>query len=92
MLAPLVSHGLLKERFAALATDSIRVRLLENAGYEVTVSELVMADDTPKNLLIKATSRSRSVSALPKLKDVRSEALGVTLALEREIKEEEILI
>jgi SAM-dependent methyltransferase len=55
MLAPLVSHGLLKERFAALATDSIRVRLLENAGYEVTVSELVMADDTPKNLLIRAT-------------------------------------
>jgi SAM-dependent methyltransferase len=99
-LSPLVSHGLLKERFAALATDSIRVRLLENVGYEVTVSELVTADDTPKNLLIRAiripamdggAGQSRSfgnaetVSAGMR-QDSLSEALGVTLALEREMR------
>jgi SAM-dependent methyltransferase len=85
MLSPLVSHGLLKERFAALATDAIRVRLLENAGYAVTVSELVTAEDTPKNLLIRGVLKPHSPAAETLPKDLLSETLGVSLTLEREL-------
>ena len=33
LLAPLLRHGLAKERFAALVTDTLRAQLLELAGY-----------------------------------------------------------
>ena len=53
-VAPLLAHGLFKERFAEWLTDGLRVLALEAAGYTVTVSELVDAVHTPKNVLIGA--------------------------------------
>ncbi len=47
-------HGILKERFAALATDGIRTSLLEAMGYEARVMEFIDMEHTPKNLLIRA--------------------------------------
>lgn len=54
-IAGLVSHGLLRQRQADLITDSLRILLLERAGYEVRVAEFVDAEHTAKNLLIMAT-------------------------------------
>ena len=34
----MTQHGLIKERFAALATDSIRAEILKLVGYEVQVN------------------------------------------------------
>jgi len=56
-LAPLLRHGILRERFAALATDALRAELLEAAGYRVQVLEFVDMSHTPKNLLIRAVKR-----------------------------------
>ncbi|MCQ6558825.1 class I SAM-dependent methyltransferase [Paenibacillus mendelii] len=54
-LKPLLSHGLLKERFAALATDAVRAQLLEVLGYKVQLLEFIDPEHTPKNILIRAT-------------------------------------
>ncbi|MFB3785143.1 MAG: SAM-dependent methyltransferase [bacterium] len=51
---PIVRHGIFKHRFADLLTDMARALFLESQGYTVTAGEFVSADDTPKNLLIRA--------------------------------------
>ena len=53
----LLRHGILKERFAALATDALRAAALEAAGYRTQILEFVDLDHTPKNLLIRAVKR-----------------------------------
>lgn len=54
MLAPMLGHGIIRERFAALATDSIRASLLELLGYKTQILEFIDLEHTPKNLLIRA--------------------------------------
>jgi hypothetical protein len=55
--APLLRHGILKERLASLVTDAMRAELLEAAGYAVQILEFVDTEHTPKNLLIRALRR-----------------------------------
>ena len=55
--AALLEHGILKERFAALATDALRAEYLEAAGYKVQVLEFIDMAHTPKNLLIRAVRK-----------------------------------
>ena len=38
---PFLRYGLIKERFAALATDAIRAELLEKSGYKVQILEFI---------------------------------------------------
>ncbi|MCC7422208.1 MAG: SAM-dependent methyltransferase [Planctomycetaceae bacterium] len=56
-LEPLLRHGILRERFASLATDALRAACLEAAGYRTQVIEFIDLDHTPKNLLLRATRR-----------------------------------
>lgn len=53
-LAPILDYGLLKERFAALLTDGLRAKYLEQSGYETQVLEFIDMEHTPKNILIRA--------------------------------------
>ena len=53
-LAPVMDYGLLRERFAALATDGLRAKYLESVGYETQVLEFIDMEHTPKNILIRA--------------------------------------
>ncbi|WP_274649435.1 class I SAM-dependent methyltransferase [Paenibacillus humicola] len=57
-LQPLLAHGLLKERFAALATDAVRAQLLGVLGYGVQMLEFIDPEHTPKNILIRAVKGS----------------------------------
>ncbi|MDR0957982.1 MAG: SAM-dependent methyltransferase [Clostridiales bacterium] len=50
----MLRHGVMKERFAALLTDTIRTAALAERGYRCDVSDFVDAEHTPKNLLIRA--------------------------------------
>ncbi len=49
----LLSHGLIKERFSALLTDSIRAQVLKSCGYEVDIIEFVDFAHSPKNLMLR---------------------------------------
>lgn len=50
----MTQHGLIRERFAALATDSIRAEILTLVGYETQVLEFIDIEHTPKNILLRA--------------------------------------
>ena len=85
--AALLKHGILKERFAALATDALRAEYLEAAGYRVQVLEFIDMSHTPKNLLLRAVRRQTAVSASAEnaateaKKSALSEAASLTTAL-----------
>lgn len=64
-LGPLTQHGILKERFAALATDALRARVLEFCGYKTQVVEFIDLEHTPKNLLIRAIRQRQPASVHP---------------------------
>lgn len=71
LLAPLLKHGVLKERLAALATDALRGAALEQAGYDVKIVEFIDAAHTPKNILIRAlfTGRKPQDNSLKSFKE-----------------------
>ena len=60
MLAPVMDYGLLRERFAALVTDGLRAKYLENMGYETQVLEFIDMEHTPKNILLRALKKESS--------------------------------
>ncbi len=56
-LVPISTYGITKDRFAAIATDTMRASLLTACGYQTQVMEFIDIEHTPKNLLIRATRR-----------------------------------
>ena len=61
VLRPIGQHGILRERFAALATDALRAQALEICGYRTQVVEFIDLEHTAKNVLIRAI-RSKGTS------------------------------
>jgi SAM-dependent methyltransferase len=58
-LAAIARHGILHERFAALATDALRALVLDLCGYTTQVVEFIDLEHTAKNILIRAVRRDR---------------------------------
>jgi Methyltransferase domain len=83
-LAPLLGHGILRERFAALATDAARAQLLEAVGYDAEVVEFVDLEHTAKNVLIRAVRKdgSEDTKAMRRYRAFKRQ-LGIDPALER---------
>jgi len=57
VLNPLLSHGILKERFASILTDALRALLLEANGYRCDVIEFIDAEHTAKNIMLRAVKK-----------------------------------
>jgi hypothetical protein len=83
-LAPLLRHGVLRERFAAEVTDAARAQLLALAGYDVQLVEFVETEHTPKNVLIRAVRGGKREPArlAREYRDFKG-ALGIDPYLER---------
>jgi len=56
-LHSLLKHGILKERFAAMVTDSLRAAALEISGYRTQVMEFIDLEHTLKNVLLRAVRK-----------------------------------
>ena len=57
----LEKHSILKQKFCDAATDSLRALRLEAEGYDVEALELIDPEETPKNVMIRA-SRSKKIA------------------------------
>ena len=67
----LLRDGLLKERFCALLTDSIRAEILRDFGYKVDVLEFVDFSHSPKNIMLRCKlSTPREPAQNEKLKNL----------------------
>ncbi|MEX1098053.1 MAG: SAM-dependent methyltransferase, partial [Planctomycetales bacterium] len=90
-LSPLLRHGILKERLAALATDALRAEVLEQHGYRTQVVEFIDLEHTAKNLLIRAVRRDGAAPRDDRAAEYRrlKELLGIEdFHLERALAEE----
>jgi SAM-dependent methyltransferase len=83
LLAPVLRHGLAKERFAALVTDTLRAQLLELNGYRTQLVEFVSLEHTAKNVLIRAVKGPPANSETRRAYEELRDSLGLDLALER---------
>ncbi len=56
-LSPVLSYGILRERFSALLTDGLRAEALKLFGYKTSVLEFIDMEHTPKNIMIRAVKK-----------------------------------
>ena len=56
-LAPVLEHGLFRERLNQLATDSLRARALAACGYQTQIVEFIDLEHTGRNVLLRAVRR-----------------------------------
>ena len=93
---PLLRHGILRERTADILTDAFRALILRMLGYRTTVTEFVSAEETAKNLMIRAVritdrpSESGDATAVAFAREYEQlkRTWGVTPYLERLLGEE----
>ena len=56
--AAILKHGILKDRFAAILTDSLRALKMEECGYSVSMIEFTSLEHTAKNIMIRCLQSS----------------------------------
>ncbi|NCB42286.1 MAG: SAM-dependent methyltransferase [Clostridia bacterium] len=56
----ILKHGILKDRFAALLTDSLRALKMEEFGYSVSMIEFTSLEHTAKNIMLRCLKVSKS--------------------------------
>ncbi|MCA8990792.1 MAG: SAM-dependent methyltransferase [Planctomycetaceae bacterium] len=66
----LTEYGIVREKFASLATDTLRAAALEANGYSTQIVEFIDLEHTAKNLLIRAVRRT---TGLPESVDSRAD-------------------
>lgn len=56
-LAFLTEHSMLRQKLCDAATDALRLKRLEAAGYEVAALELIDPEETPKNVMLRGIKK-----------------------------------
>jgi hypothetical protein len=83
--APLLRHGIVRERLGDLLTDSLRAELLRAHGYRADVIEFVSTEHTARNLMIRAVRTGRADPAAGRAAAALAAAWGVDPALARRV-------
>lgn len=88
ILKEMLKHGILKERFSAELTDTLRGLLLEVFSYKTEIIEFIDFDNTPKNILIKSVYNKNinTKKSLEAYKTLCNE-FNVNITLENLLKE-----
>lgn len=91
-LRPMLNYGIVKDRMAALATDSLRALILEEQGYDTQLLEFIDMTHTPKNILIRGVKRTKMISSakqtgLAAQKKEFTEFLGIHTTLQKLLEE-----
>ena len=83
----MLKHGIIKEKFSTLLTDSIRSEVLEVFGYKSDIVEFISEENTPKNQLIRAYKTTDKIN-FEKLASLESfvESLNIKMFLLDEVK------
>ena len=83
----MLKHGIIKEKFSTLLTDSIRSEVLEVFGYKSDIVEFISEENTPKNQLIRAYKTTDKIN-FEKLVSLESfvESLNIKMFLLDEVK------
>ena len=83
----ILKHGIIKEKFSTLLTDSIRSEVLEVFGYKSDIVEFISEENTPKNQLIRAYKTTDKIN-FEKLVSLESfvESLNIKMFLLDEVK------
>lgn len=83
----MLKHGIIKEKFSTLLTDSIRSEVLEAFGYKSDIVEFISEENTPKNQLIRAYKTTDKIN-FEKLVSLESfvESLNIKMFLLDEVK------
>ncbi len=64
-----LEHGIVKERFSSLLTDTLRAKLLHSKGYKTNIIEFIDMEHTPKNIMIRARKSKLSQESRQKAKE-----------------------
>jgi SAM-dependent methyltransferase len=62
-MAPLLKHGIVRDKLATIVTDTLRAQALEAVGYTVQMLEFIDMTHTPKNILIRAIKTEKTAEA-----------------------------
>lgn len=61
-LDSIARHSMLRQKLCDAATDALRLLLLDANGYKTEALELIDPEETPKNVMLRATRRARHMS------------------------------
>lgn len=62
-LSFIADHSMLRQKLCDAATDALRLKRLEAAGYDVTALELIDPEETPKNVMLRGIRKYDPQSA-----------------------------
>ena len=62
-LSFIAEHSMLRQKLCDAATDALRLKRLEAAGYDVAALELIDPEETPKNVMLRGIKKYDPASA-----------------------------
>ena len=86
-LNPILKYGVLKDKFASIVTDAMRGLALQTVGYDVNIMEFTPAENTPKNVLIKAVRTGKGNESAKKQYNDMKKMLNITPYIDRLVKD-----